>query len=65
MPLIYFSKEFDDTCKYWNARFYNPDEKAFDCIIKMIEYKKNTIVNNEWRKHCESDISKSISNQIK
>ena len=62
---IYFGKEFDDTCKHWNARFYNPDGKAFDCIIKMMEYKRDTIVNNQWRKHCESDISKSISNQIK
>jgi len=56
----YFGKEIDGTCKFWNAVFCNPDIKAIDCIKKMIEYKKQTIINNEWRKHNEVNISKSL-----
>lgn len=42
----YFGREFNNICKHWDAYFRNPDAKTVNCIKKMIEFKKQTIIIN-------------------
>lgn len=42
----YFGIEVHTMCKHWDAFFHNPDPKTIDCIKKMIEFNKQTIISN-------------------
>lgn len=42
----YFGKEFNNICKHWDAYFRSPDEKTINCLKKMIDFKKQTIIIN-------------------
>ena len=45
----YFGKVFDATCKHREAVFLNPDEQAMNCIKKLIEYQRDTVIGNKWQ----------------
>ena len=44
-----FGKEFDNVCRT-TMRFDNPDSEAVECMKKMVEIRKNDIINNLRRK---------------
>jgi len=44
---VFFGKKFDNTCKFWQGGvFRNPDKETFECIKKVLNYKKQIIIKN-------------------